>query len=203
MYDEYMQNLMGVDYSPYSNTYDPYERNQQYFNQIDNYEQYNYPYSQAMPYNYQHRNSIVADLDNLYPEIYKIIYPMVKRAIDKNVKPISDDVLDDLTNEIYHHLEAENFININVNVNSKNSVDASGSNSENNRVDSNDVENRASRQRNNPVMDLIKILLIRELNERPGYWRPRPPRPMPHRPPFLQRPGAPGNPPPPPPRPMF
>ena len=183
MYDEYMQNLMGIDYYPYSNTYESFERNPQYFNQVDDYEQYDFFYNQNMPYTYQHRNSFVkdaiADLEDLYPEIYKIVYPMVKKAIDRNTKPINNDLLENLANDIYHHLEADNIINIDVNINSKNSVDASDSNS----------ENRESRNRNNPVMDLIKILLIRELVGKPGFWRPRPPRPIPHRPPFPPRHG--------------
>ena len=211
MYDDYMQNLLGMNYSPFSNTYEPYERNSQYFNMTDNYSQYDCPCNQGMPYNSFTRNSIardiISDIEDYYPEIYKIIYPMIRKACEKNNKPISRDLIEDLTNDIYHHLEAENIINVNVSVNSNNDVNASGSKSENssreiNRSEAVNPESRESRQRNNPIMDLIKILLIRELGGRPGYWRPRPPRPMPPRPPFPhQRPEIPGTPPPSPPRP--
>ena len=47
MYDNYMQNLLREDYSPYQYTYDPMFRNT-YYNQIEDYNQFNYSY----PYNY-------------------------------------------------------------------------------------------------------------------------------------------------------
>lgn len=46
---------------------------------------------------------------------------------------------------------------------------------------------------NNNLRDLIKILIIRELLNRPNIRPPRPPRPPHHRPPFPDFPGGPGG----------
>ena len=197
MYEDYMQDFFGANFSPYENTYEQNMRNPQYYDVIDNYDYYT-------------RNSMVADkvseLEDCYPEIYKIIYPMVRKACNQITKPLSRDLIDELTEDIYSHLEADNIINLNVNVDSNNSVNSqvnsrsSVSGQSVRKVQ--EPENRESRQRNSTLRDLVRILLLRELIGRPGNIRPPrpvpPPRPMPPRPP---RPGYPGNIPPRPPMP--
>ena len=157
MYEDYMQNLLGVNFSPYSNS--------QFYNQMDN-------CMCNQNDNWSMNND--SELEDCYPEIYKIIYPMVEKACRQNTKPINRDLVDELTNDIYSHIEAQNVINLNIS------------------VDNNNREDRQS----NPIQDLIRILLIRELLRRRRNNRPPvlfPPRPFP------PRPGMPGNP---PPRPM-
>ena len=210
MYEDYIQNLFGRDYRPYQNTYDPMLRNTNCFNQIDGFEQYDYEqnnFYESIPYdtfsNYSARN-IVSDLENLYPEIYKIIYPMIQKACNQNTKPIDENLIDDMTDDIYSNIEADNIINLNINI----------ENNRNEKVADKEKNSRCkvteNRQVNNPIRDLIRILLIRELLDRPGYKppRPRPPRPgfpgdPAPRPPRPPRPGFPGGPPPPPPRPRY
>ena len=223
MYEEYMQNLLGANFSPYMNTYEQNTRNPQYFEQMDN-----YLYDSNMPYCcYEDDNTMMdrtSELEDCYPEIYKIVYPMVKKACSQNTKPLSRDLVDELAHDIYSHIEAENIVNVNINVDNNNTVQntrspsVSHSQQAPNRTVSSpsvkkieETEKRESRQTNNPIMDLVRILLIRELLGRPGNNRPPrpyPPRPFPPRPmsprptppgPFPPRPGMPGNP---PPRPM-
>ena len=188
MYEDYIQNLFGRDYRPYQNTYDPMLRNTNCFNQIDGFEQYDYEqnnFYESIPYS---ARNIVSDLENLYPEIYKIIYPMIQKACNQNTKPIDENLIDDMTDDIYSNIEADNIINLNINI----------ENNRNEKVADKEKNSRCkvteNRQVNNPIRDLIRILLIRELLDRPGY---RPPRPRP------PRPGFPGGPPPPPPRPRY
>lgn len=223
MYEDYMQNLLGANFSPYMNTYEQNTRQPQYFDQMDNYlYEFNMPYCCYEDDNIM--NDRTSELEDCYPEIYKIVYPMVKKACSQNTKPLSRDLVDELTHDIYSHIEAENIVNVNINVDNNNTVQNNRNQSvphsqqTPNRVVSSpsvkrieETEKRESRQANNPIMDLVRILLIRELLGRPGNNRPPrpypprpfPPRPMPPRPtppgPFPPRPGMPGNP---PPRPM-
>ena len=203
-----MQTLFRVNFHSYMNIYEPFPRNDLDYNMT---EHNCYSCNSPMPYNYSNRSSwekdLVSGLEDLYPEIYKIVYPMVKKACEHITKPLTKELIEDLTNDIYSHLEEQTNINVNINIDSNNSVSNNRKSSiEKQKVEMasknvSDQENRESRQFNNPLRDLVKILLIRELFDRPGY-RPRPPRPVPP-PPRPPRPGMPGMPPPPPPRPRY
>lgn len=158
------------------------------------------------------RNSSKEELEACYPEIYKVVYPMVSKACSNNTRPITAQLIEELTNEIYLSVESDNEINVTINLNNEvSSVNENRSASsrgarENNRSNINQStkvqENRGEdRQfRNRGLQDLIRILLIRELLGRPGGFPgnrpPRPPMP-PHgggRPPFPPPvgPGGPG-----------
>lgn len=171
MYDDYIQNLLGENYSPYQYTYEPMLRNTYYYNQMDDFDQYIYDY----PFNCINKSSsrnLVTDIENLYPEIYKIIYPMIQKACNQNTRPITEDVLDDMTNDIYNNIEAENIINLNIDITNNRNENKSLSNAK-----KTIQENRETRQITNSLRDLVKILLIRELIGRPDFNRP--PRPFP------------------------
>ena len=109
-----------------------------------------------------------SQIEQCYPEIYKIIYPMVKKACNDNFNLNTEEEIDKITNEIYYGIEDNNQMN-----NTRN------------------TETR--RITNNNLRDLIKILIIRELLNRPNIRPPRPPRPPHHRPPFPGFPGGPGG----------
>lgn len=152
---------------------------------------------QNMPTTY--RNSQVnTELESCYPEIYKVVYPMVNKACNNNMKPITPELIDELTNEIYLSVENDNEINVTINL-----TNAIGNNEENrsstipiargkSNIPSTNPnlekmrENRGEdRQfRNRGLQDLIRILLIRELLGRPGNRPPMPPHRPPMRPPF-------------------
>jgi len=86
-YEEYMRNVLGYP-TEASNTY----------------EMYNYG---TMPY----ENPVYATIDNngdlinLYPEIYKIINPMVCKICESNTKTITRELVDQMTEEIYLNIE--------------------------------------------------------------------------------------------------
>lgn len=121
------------------------------------------------------------NLESCYPEIYKVVYPMVNKACSNNTKPITPELVEDLTNEIYSAIEIDNEINLNINLTNK-----VQNNNRNQKISSNSIkaetemteENRGEdRQiRNKGLQDLIRILLIRELLKgRDGFPRYRPP----------------------------
>ena len=183
-YEEYIRSVLGYPSTTNMN------QNQMYQNEYPNSSQINM------------RN----DLEECYPEIYKIIYPMVKKACDGNMGANSREEIERMTDEIYSALEDSNQINVNINLG--NTVSTTNMNRTQNRneiskeefqkknSEKQEVENRnietESRisPRNNNLRDLIKILLIRELlRRRHNHFPPRPPhnpRP-PMRPPIMPR----------------
>ncbi len=185
----------------YNETYEEYIRSiLGYPNTVDTY--------QSMPTNNISSMS-TQELESCYPEIYKVVYPMINKACSTNTRPITSELIDELTNEIYLSIESDNEINVTINLNneiSNNNENRSNlSNGNRNSPVSGKVssvkeqkiqENRGEdRQfRNRGLQDLIRILLIRELLGRPGFPGNRPPRPPmpPIRPPFP--PGGPGGP---------
>lgn len=183
-YEEYIRSVLGYPSTTNMN------QNQMYQNEYLNPSQINM------------RN----DLEDFYPEIYKIIYPMVKKACEGNMRANSREEIEQMTDEIYSAIEDNNQINVNINLG--NTVSSTNMNRTQNRNDiykenvqnksseKQEIENRSieeetrRRPRNNNLRDLIKILLIRELLRRPhDHFPPRPPhhpRP-PMRPPIMPR----------------
>lgn len=155
--------------------------------------------------NYSNQYRRNAELEAYYPEIYKIIYPMVKKACETNTKPVCQELVENMTDEIYMAIEGRQELEININL--QNQVSAVQNRSQGastkseakvtEKVSTRKVEdekqtkpeNRESRQFGSGLRDLIKILILRELLGRPGGNRP--PQPPPPRPPF-PGPGGPG-----------
>ena len=192
-YEEYIRSVLG-----YPSTRDI---NQNYIRQ-------NQMYQTEYPNPSQTR--MKSDLEECYPEIYKIIYPMVQKACDRNINANSREEIEQMTDEIYSALEDSNQINVNINLG--NTVSTTNANRTQNRnevhkeevqrktLENQETENRnvemQNRRRpgNNNLRDLIKILLIRELlrrrNRPHNNFPPRPPQNSPRppmRPPIMPR----------------
>lgn len=183
-YEEYIRSILG-----YPNTTNM-NQNQMYQNE----------------YSVASQTNIRNDLENFYPEIYKIIYPMIKKACEGNIMANSREEIEQMTDEIYSAIEDSNQINVNINLG--NTVSLTNTNRTQNRNDLHkeevqkkspekqevenrnaEIENRRS-PRNNNLRDLIKILLIRELLGRPHHHFPQRPPHNPHppmRPPIMPR----------------
>lgn len=181
MYEEYMQNFLNYPINPYQNTYD------------QNLENYLYSYNDSIygynryPYRNVNQNN---EIENFYPEIYKVVYPMVKKVCNKNSRSLSRDSIEEMVDEVYNNLEETNFNSVELNINLTNEV---RTNSSTKPQEKQVVENR-QRPVNNTLRDLIKILLIRELLRKPGCCghNNRPPRPTrPTYPPIPPRPPMP------------
>lgn len=181
-----------------------------------------YPVQNEMSYNtypncsyeYIEQPRYSSEIMDLYPDIYKIINPMVCKICKANSKPITRELVEQMTDEIYLNIEndttiEEDVVNVRVNLpptkpesNSNNrQVRTRDLNNENisskkmkdnrqenvnnaNKVD--DSQNRIIRpfRRNNTLRDLIKILILNQLL---GGRRPHIPNPP--RPPFTGNPG--------------
>ena len=166
-YEDYMRNTLGYNTNPTMMNMNMYSNNQIYEDESS------FGYNQV-------------NVDNMYPEIYKIIYPMVCKACMNTNENITEDLVSRITNEIY--INVENIEATKENRNSSNSVN-NNQISKNIRIDNlsnrtNPAEiqtNRIEDRNRNPLLrDLIRILVLRELIGMPN----RPPI----RPPFGPRP---------------
>lgn len=160
IYEEYMRSVLG--YQPMNhNTYDM------------NYDNWEMPDMTAM-------NTIqTQELENCYPDIYRIVYPMIQKACNQNTRPITRELVDSMTEEIYSAIEDREMLE------NRNKEESSTKSTEDRQV-----------VRNQGLNDLIRILLLRELLGRPGFpgFPGRPPRPRPPRPPMRPPMGPPPRP---------
>lgn len=143
----------------------------------------------------------------LYPDIYKTVYPMVcKACMNVNTRgTITEELVMQLTNEVYEALEEEEKNQpkqeTHVQVHYANGMNYRNQRSRRMQMQDSNQESRETRQRNFLLNDLIRILVLRELlgerrPPRPPYrpGPPRPPRPPmrpdegPPRPPMPPRP---------------
>lgn len=167
-YEDYMRSVLGY----------PIDNHNTYYN--DSYQDVIMPQQMA---------NTQEEKPEWYPEIYKIVYPMVRKACEDNQNSeITEDLIENMTNIIYTNIEVGD-------------VEVSGNQSQTvgQELKNGDVPNprakvqqpRETRQfrQNNPLLrDLIRILILREFFDRRRPSRPAfPGRPVPGpgpRPPF-------------------
>ena len=188
-YEEYMRNSLGYNMPMM-------DMNQMGMNQM-NMNQMNMN-NMAEMYESENNFSCSQVVDDMYPEIYRIIYPMVCKAcmaVDEN---ISEDLVSRMVNEIYMNVEnmecmqetrgSSISVSPQASKSSKSDLSSSrtgsslSSSSSSSSSSLSSVRQQETRQRNPLLRDLIRILVLRELLGNPG--RPRPPFRPPYRPPF-------------------
>lgn len=166
-YDDYIRSVLG--YSLDRNSFAP---------NIWNTYEYNNIYDNVYQNNHKKNMMQEDELENYFPEIYRIVIPMIEKTCNENVRPLTEQTINDMVDSIYNSVESNEFTE-----NRTNSTTDIKKNNTSNKIEE-------SRSNNFLLRDLIKILLLRELirrRRRPGDSFPRPPRP-----PF---PGGPGRPP--------
>ena len=98
---------------------------------------------------------------DLYPDIYKLVNPMVCKICEANTKPISRELIEQMTDEIYLNLESdtsiEDVINVRVNL-PKQKTEPSGdrieqSKTKNINIMANQKNTRIDKMENNPKVD--------------------------------------------------
>lgn len=144
-YEEYMRNVLGYQPIKYDNTYN------MNYNMINN-------DSKPIFNNYQ-----VQELENCYPDIYRIIYPMIQKVCSQNIGNITKEVIDRMTDEVYFAVEDREMLE-NRNKEEKQNIS----------------EEKRKVSKNQSLNDLIRILILRELllrqnlnnfyRDREGYY---------------------------------
>ena len=104
-YDDYIRSVLG--YPPmrsYDDNYGDYRNQNMNYNMTSN-----------MNTNYMN-STLDTELENCYPEIYKIVYPMICKKCDSVRMPVTNDDIQNMTDEIYFALEDRNDIQVNINL---------------------------------------------------------------------------------------
>ena len=139
-YNGYMQDLYFYNQNPNSiNNFNPY----------NNYNQYPQP-----PFN----------LNNYLPNIYKIVMPVIIKVLNNsNYQFLNEDVINNITDTVYNIVEGE-VIEENRNQNAQ--ANQSSQTSQNTYQNKTDAKDQEIKRENGLLKDVIKILLIKELQKR-------------------------------------
>lgn len=167
-YEDYMRGILGYPIQNEINTYNnAYGNNNSFF-----------PYRSRIDYTNEN------NYENLYPEIYKILKPMVIKVCNNPIYgSISNNTLEIMANEIYNNIESDIDV-INVNINTKEAEPSGNLARKDMSISQSKTKDEEARNCcGNPTLkDLIKIMIIKQLIEnnvnRPPIG-PRPPFPMP------------------------
>lgn len=106
------------------------------------------------------------DLERMYPDSYRVVYPMVVSTCRNVSMPVTEDMIDRMTDDIYDRAVADGRINVDISVELETREDS--------KEEDRQMINRPPkrRRRNRFFRDLIRILLLRELIGRsPGFPR--------------------------------
>ena len=171
-YEDYMRSVLGYQNGNiYANPYSA--NNDFYYNTMPN-------------INTEQRAINTEKLNDYYPDIYKLVYPMVCKTCNQNAnRDITKDLIDSMTEEIYINFESDDRQSSN---NMRNLPPLKNGDVRNPNAKEPEVRGE-TRQNNFLLRDLIKILILREFGRptRPGFPGGRPPimpPPPPPRPPM-------------------
>lgn len=139
--------------------YDDYMRSILGYNNMNS----NMCMNNAVPYQDMYRDC--DDLERMYPDTYRIVYPMVVSACDMVTMPVTEEMVDRMTDDIYDRAVTDSRINIDINIGMESRDD-----SESRQMD----ERRRPRRRNRFFRDFIRVLLLRELLRRRRRFPMRP-----------------------------
>ena len=92
-YEDYMRQVLGYP-----------------INDPNIYESYDYRNSETYEDTYSSRNQVMSNLSeeeirDCYPEIYNLVYPMVCKVCDTNTQPITRELIEKMTDEVYLAIE--------------------------------------------------------------------------------------------------
>lgn len=131
-------------------------------------------------------NMQVQNLNSLYPSIYRILNPVISRIVSNNNQPITEDLLNNMTDTVFNIVEGQMDFGDDQ-VQGSNRVDNQSTNSSNNTSNNNSLNrsnesgksNNQNAQTSNTrhykndslLRDFIKILIIKELLSRNQFQR--------------------------------
>lgn len=96
------------------------------------------------------------DLEAMYPDSYRVIYPMVVSVCNTVTMPVTEDMIDRITDDIYDRAVSDVRISVDINVEVESREDG----------EDRQMMNRPRRprpRRNRFLRDFIRVLLLREL----------------------------------------
>lgn len=136
-YEDYMREVLGYPVEK-QNTYSNYSNNYLQTNNTNLAAQYMQAENSYMLINNRRYNE--NDFLNFYPEIYKIVNPMVCKICENNNEPITKELIQKMTDEVYNNLEETETPTV-VNVNANFNNNPSKTDSKTNKIESNIQKN--------------------------------------------------------------
>lgn len=149
-YEDYMRAVLGYPIER-QNTYSNYSNNYLQANNTNLATQYmqaenSYTITNNKKYNEN-------DFLNFYPEIYKIVNPMVCKICENNNEPITKELIQKMTDEVYNNLEeteTTTVVNVNASFNNSSSKMDSKTNKIENNIQNRNVKNTQNMQNTKP-----------------------------------------------------
>lgn len=149
-YEDYMRAVLGYPIER-QNTYSNYSNNYLQANNTNLATQYmqaenSYTVTNNKKYNEN-------DFLNFYPEIYKIVNPMVCKICENNNEPITKELIQKMTDEVYNNLEeteTTTVVNVNASFNNSSSKMDSKTNKIENNIQNRNVKNTQNMQNTKP-----------------------------------------------------
>lgn len=175
VYQEYINNMLGTN--PNYNRMEPMN----FENTINN----NY-FENSMNNNQFFQNSInTENTEQLYPDLYRLLYPMIQNACMKNTNPITEETINNMVEEVYSNfmvddqmfeeVDSDNQFRSGKNLVTTASKTKSVSSATVKKEERALKEDREFRQNNHVMRDLIRILILRELignhGNKPSNWQ--------------------------------
>lgn len=181
-----------------------YQNYEDYMRSVLGYPRTNQIYEQNyLDCNYQSNK----ELEQMYPQIYRILNPIVCEVCNKCNKPVNKESLESMVNEVSQRVELNNEISIKINVDNRitekevidnrtTKVNSSKNIMNDQTRKTHEVQDRQRRPQNPLLNDLIRILILNQLLQDGFPKNPqRPPFPGGQgRPPFIGNPGIPPRP---------
>ena len=158
-YEDYMQTVLGYNANPSTYGYN-----------------YNVPntYREAEMFNSVQENPNMQEIKKLYPEIYRVVYPVVQKVCTKrNMPTVTEEMISEMVEEVYGVIEPGDDIV------EQGEAPLRNGDARNPRAKETRQQTQSGRRNNRTLRDLIRILILRELfGERPDRFpgRPRLPR---------------------------
>lgn len=149
-YDEYMRNVLGFSNMNCQTCPNMYMNSQSQFQNMN-------------------MNQSFDNFERLYPDTYRVVYPMVVAMCSTVNMPITEDMLDKMTDDIYDRAEMDDRISVDINITVENRKDG-----DSRQGTDESRQQRRPRRRNRFLRDLIRILLLRELSGRRPRFPNRP-----------------------------
>lgn len=149
-YEDYMRAVLGYPIER-QNTYSNYSNNYLQANNTNLVTQYMQAENSYTITNNKRYNE--NDFLNFYPEIYKIVNPMVCKICENNNEPITKELIQKMTDEVYNNLEeteTTTVVNVNASFNNSSSKMDSKTNKIENNIQNRNVKNTQNMQNTKP-----------------------------------------------------
>lgn len=144
-YEDYMRQVLGYPIND-PNIYETYDYRNDYQNR-QTYEDTYFSRNQSIS-NQNITNMSEDEVRSCYPEIYHLVYPMVCKVCDANTEPITRQLVEKMTDEVYNAIEDTSTV-VNIRVDAQSSEEKRSNKEVEEKVS--DVPNRIARTERTPI----------------------------------------------------